>query len=278
MKPLIIAIAVIALLIGAGLYIVFGPGGAKEQDAAVIGLNFRPREGASKPFWIDVAIQNQGEGESRIKVEVIISPADLDGTGRIGPTNGTLLAPEEARGISLAFNPDPNVNYTITAIAFTEPRSLEKDLSDNQQQLNFPVYHSRVTLTIQIFKNNTWQTVPVPAGVGLAGGIWANHTLDSWGFPGSRAPMFSQPPQNASFSATIYIEPTRLGRDFTIGEFFDLWGQELTDQCVRIDGYIDDCTGPGGTLLMEVNTLLVPSIKDQHVLLDGEDIWIGFLY
>ena len=290
-RPLIIAVTVLAILMGAGLYVFYGPGGAEAQNAAVIGLNFRQGSDSTRPFIIDVVIQNRGDSEARIRVEVTISPADASGTGRIGPTEGTLLNPDEARGISVAFNPDPLKDYSIRASASAEPPGVESDPSDNEQTLAFPVYHYHAVLTVEIFHaDNTTQTVQIPSRIGLANGLWANHTLDNpWGFPGFRAALYTEPPSSdpgsTVYDGSVHIQPTRIGKEFTVGDFFEIWGAGLTDSCIRIPDVIDTCTpgGPSGVLVMEITPAGSSSprqIQEDYrgqVLEDGVDVWIAFI-
>ncbi len=143
-----------------------------------------------------------------------------------------------------------------------------------------PIYRWNVNFTIQIIKHdNSIVDVPIPGNVGVSGGIWANHTLDNFGVTGTRSPLFTLPKNNASSAAYdgfVHIQPILPGVTYTLRDFFNVWGQSVTDDCLSITGYGDMCTGPGGNLIMEVNKGLTTDIRN-HQFRNGEEIWLAYV-
>ncbi len=150
-----------------------------------------------------------------------------------------------------------------------------------------PVYTWLAKLTIEILKaNNENVTVRIPPNVGLAGGVWANHTLDSWGIPGVRSVLYTQPSHNDStnYDGRVYLSPIIHGGRFTVGDFFNIWGQRLNDTCISIAGWVNDCNGPRGSFFMEVKGGIFGSapLQIRHglatvVISDGLDVYIAWV-
>ncbi len=67
--------------------------------------------------------------------------------------------------------------------------------------------------------------ITIPAGIGVAGGIWMNHTLDRYG-PAGYAPLSTR-----DTSGTIYVQSVA-PRLFVLSEFFSIWGQSYNRTCV----------------------------------------------
>jgi hypothetical protein len=278
--PIIVALAVLILLIGGTLYLAFGPGASRVHDAAISNLIAAPSATGPEPFRIVVEAQNRGGADDQFDVRGSVSPADSVGMTTIGPITTNVLRPGETQSFTIPFYPDPNADYVISVgVSLKGGTITDVDPVDNQFDIGFPVYRWRATLTIEIIRDvgSTTVSIPVPP-VGISGGVWANHTLDLLGLPGVRAPMFALPnPQNVSVSdGTVHIAPIEDVKEFTLGDFFDLWGQKLTDSCVSIEGYIDKCSGDAGVLIMEVNSFGVSTIRD-HVIQDGQDLWLAYV-
>jgi len=68
--------------------------------------------------------------------------------------------------------------------------------------------------------------VGVPAGIGLANGVWADHSLDTFLDPREGAQGQLSPLHTHNESGYIHVE-ARVTRAFTLGEFFDVWGKPL---------------------------------------------------
>ncbi len=149
-----------------------------------------------------------------------------------------------------------------------------------QNILPTPIYRWSVNLTIQIIRHdNSTVDVTIPGNIGVSGGIWTNRTLDELGVPGVRSPLFTRPVNNvssAAYDGFVYIEPTLEGVTYTLHDFFNVWGQGITDDCLSITGYGNMCSGSGGTLIMEVNAALTTNIRN-HQFRDGEEIWLAYV-
>jgi len=157
-------------------------------------------------------------------------------------------------------------------------------LSNNQGSSTSPsgpvgthLYTWSANLTIQIYTpDNKIITIPIPAHIGQQAGIWMNHTLDDYGTPGVTAPVFTTASLDNSsiYDGYVYVSPTKYGHTYTIADFFNIWGQYISNSCIQLPGYPRLC-GSQGTLYMEVNTLTVPDIA-AHILQNGEIISITF--
>lgn len=123
-------------------------------------------------------------------------------------------------------------------------------------------YHAHVKLTIHDIRVN--QSLPIPAIIGVPGGIWVTHTLDSMG--GVYAPLHTH-----DDSGTIHIEPKAFFV-FTLGNFFDIWGKPLSTTCVW-----DYCAGPGrGPPIMATksNDWLEGFVDRDYLLRNDDEILI----
>lgn len=78
---------------------------------------------------------------------------------------------------------------------------------------------------IAIENGATGKNITIPADIGVAGGIWTNHTLDSYGPPGF-APLSTR-----DTSGTIYVQSV-VPRLYVLSEFFAIWGQTYSSTCV----------------------------------------------
>lgn len=140
------------------------------------------------------------------------------------------------------------------------------------------VYTWSVNLTIQIYtRYNNTITIPIPSHIGQQSGLWVNHTLDDYGTPGVTAPIFTTVSLNDSsvYDGFVYISPTRYGHTFTLADFFNIWGQSISNTCIQVPGYPRLCDGSQGILYMEVNTAQVFTYG-AHAFLGGEVISIIF--
>ncbi len=67
------------------------------------------------------------------------------------------------------------------------------------------------------------QQVTVPSQIGIDPSLWVDHSLDQYGMQGM-APLHTH-----DASGTIHVESRDL-KDYTIGEFFAIWGQTFDGQ------------------------------------------------
>ena len=66
------------------------------------------------------------------------------------------------------------------------------------------------------------QDRPLPTNIGIDPGLWNDHSLDQYSSMGPMAPLHTH-----ESSGQIHVEST-VTRDFTLGEFFRVWGQPLS--------------------------------------------------
>jgi len=114
--------------------------------------------------------------------------------------------------------------------------------------------HPRLAITIN------GQTTAVPASIGIDPSLWNDHSLDRYG--GVHYPLHTH-----DTSGTIHVEST-VTRDYTLGEFFRVWGQSF--DAGQVLGHPAD---PGHTVWMVVNARrMAPS--GSLVLMDQMSIEI----
>lgn len=98
------------------------------------------------------------------------------------------------------------------------------------------VYHVHTRLEIVI--NGT--QVQVPSRIGIDPDKWNFHALDPFG-PAGIAPLHTH-----DSSGVIHVESTT-ARDYTLGEFFQVWGVPFNNTCV-----FTYCNGPSGEAIYAV--------------------------
>jgi len=70
------------------------------------------------------------------------------------------------------------------------------------------------------------QTYMVPQNVGIDPSMWKDHSLDKYGMAGM-APLHTH-----TNDVIIHVEST-VNRDYTLGEFLDIWGIDLKGKTVN---------------------------------------------
>lgn len=125
------------------------------------------------------------------------------------------------------------------------------------------VMHWHPQLTIMI----DGQLVTIPANIGIDPALWQDHSLDPYGMQampqmgmGAMAPLHTH-----DTSGTIHEESREL-RDYTLGDFFRIWGQSVDAQQA-----LGHAAGPGHQVWMVVDGNPV-SPSDSQVLRDGMQI------
>ena len=78
--------------------------------------------------------------------------------------------------------------------------------------------HVHPWLTITIVGQSA---TAVPANIGIDPSLWHDHSLDGYGMMASMAPLHTH-----DASGMIHVEST-VTRDYTIGEFFRIWGESF---------------------------------------------------
>ncbi|MHB0865942.1 MAG: hypothetical protein ACYC1Y_03530 [Minisyncoccota bacterium] len=104
---------------------------------------------------------------------------------------------------------------------------------------------------LDIFINGT--PVPVPAEIGV-----------------NNAERFISPIHTHDTSGVIHVESNTI-RDFTLGQFFDIWGVRLTKD--SLGGYLTSATS---TLTVYVNGSLVPGDPRSLVLASHQEIVVVY--
>lgn len=105
--------------------------------------------------------------------------------------------------------------------------------------------------------------VPIPAQIGIHPQLWQDHELDAHGS------MNMSPLHTHDATGLIHVESRTL-RDYTLGEFFRVWGQPFNAQCI-----LNFCGDGGRRLTLLVNGLLSFDFE-QLRLQDGMRLRIEF--
>ncbi len=109
----------------------------------------------------------------------------------------------------------------------------------------------------------------IPTGIGVDSNLWNYHGLDQFGVTG-RAPIYTLDP-----TGIIRVQST-VNINYTLGDFFMIWGRFLNGTCVQVDRLY--CSNPktGMFLGFFVNGS-VNSDYDQYVLKDQDALRISYL-
>ncbi len=130
------------------------------------------------------------------------------------------------------------------------------------------IMHIHPHLRIMIEGNS----VTIPMNTGIDPSLWNYHDLDSYGMkkmPNMPSMTGMAPLHTHDTSGTIHVESTVV-RDFTLGEFFDVWGVTFSDTCI-----MDKCNAGIETVKMFVNGQPSTEFRN-HILKDGEQILIRY--
>lgn len=121
--------------------------------------------------------------------------------------------------------------------------------------------HDHAQLTIMIEGSK----VTIPADVGIRPNLWADRSLDQYGM---QTPAMA-PLHTHGTDGIIHIESTVI-RNFTVGEFFDIWGVTFTSTCI-----MDKCNDGTKSVKMFVNG--EPNFEFRnYAMRDGDDILIRY--
>ena len=134
---------------------------------------------------------------------------------------------------------------------------------DNQPM----VMHIHPNLTIKI----DGKSVMIPANVGIEPSLYKDHTLDTYGMkmPNMSSMPVMAPTHTHDSSGIIHVESSVV-RDYTLGEFFNVWGVNFTSMCI-----MDRCNDGTKTVKMFVDGQPSTEFRD-HILKDGEQIIIEY--
>lgn len=139
----------------------------------------------------------------------------------------------------------------LVALGQISNKELTKAQSNNMN-MNPIIMHIHPQLSILV--NGTSSIVPAQIGIDPA--IWKDHSLDRFG-------MQSMPEMNMSAmaplhthdsSGIVHVEST-VNRNYTLGEFLDIWGLDFDEDVIK----------------MSVDNEPLTNFRD-HILRDGEQI------
>jgi hypothetical protein len=129
------------------------------------------------------------------------------------------------------------------------------------------VLHHHAKLSIKI----DGKSVTIPGNIGIDSNLYKNHAFDAYGMKMPNMPSMPvmAPVHTHDAEGTIHIESTKV-RDYTLGDFFSVWGVTFTDTCI-----MDKCNDGAKTVKMFVSGQ--PNTEfGNHVLKDGEQITIEY--
>jgi len=103
------------------------------------------------------------------------------------------------------------------------------------------VFRLNITLTNP---DNTSQVkgAVIPPGIGVISSLWRDHTLDKLGVDG-RAPIYT-----LDSTGIIRIQSTAR-ENYTLSDFFNIWGHFFNGTCLEIDKLYCDTVATGNTWL-----------------------------
>ncbi len=107
------------------------------------------------------------------------------------------------------------------------------------------VMHNHAKLSIKI----EGKAVTIPRNIGIDPRLYKDHSLDTYGMKMPNMPSMPvmSPTHTHDTSGTIHIESTAV-RDYTLGDFFDVWGVQFNSTCI-----MDKCNEGTETVKMFVN-------------------------
>jgi hypothetical protein len=139
----------------------------------------------------------------------------------------------------------------IVVIGYIGPEQISKAQTDSMN-MNPIIMHIHPQL--KLLGNGT--PVTVPAQIGIDPSLWKDHSLDEFGMQSMQEMNMSAmaPLHTHDDSGILHVEST-INRNYTLGEFLNVWGLDLS----------------GKTVEMTINDKPLTDFMD-HVLRDGEQI------
>jgi hypothetical protein len=89
-------------------------------------------------------------------------------------------------------------------------------------------FHPRLNVTIE------GKAVTVPAQIGINSSLWKDHSLDKYGMQSTNTLMPGMAPLHTMDSSGNITVESSVKRNYTLGEFFKIWGKEFDDKKVEI--------------------------------------------
>jgi hypothetical protein len=97
------------------------------------------------------------------------------------------------------------------------------DASSNNEVMLMHIHPS-------LYLNFNGKPYMVPQNVGIDPELWKNHSLDQYGMMGM-APVHTH-----TADGTLHVE-SKIIRNYTLGEFFDIWGLDLKGDTITATSY-----------------------------------------
>lgn len=131
--------------------------------------------------------------------------------------------------------------------------------SQDQTRFQLEEIHASPSLVMHIHARLSLvrggESLVVPEEIGITPELWKDHSLDEYGpSSGVLAPMHTH-----DSSGTIHIEST-VNREYTLGEFFQIWGME-PDDILKVTDTEGNEIQDRENLVLERNAQLVVEIS-----------------
>jgi hypothetical protein len=139
----------------------------------------------------------------------------------------------------------------IIVIGYIGHEELNAAQSDNMN-MNPIIMHIHPQLSL--FVNGT--SFSVPAQIGIDPSLWKDHSLDEFGMQSMpEMDMSAMAPLHTHDSSGILHVESTINRNYTLGEFLNIWGLSVDGKTIKMTG----------------NDKSVTDLRD-HILRDGEQI------
>jgi len=109
------------------------------------------------------------------------------------------------------------------------------------------------------------KSVSIPQNIGINSALYKSNDLDAYGMKNPRM----SPLHTHDSSGVIHVESTEI-RNYSLGEFFDVWGVAFSESCV-----MDRCNDGINKVRMYVDGKESFDLS-EHILSDGEEIVIEY--
>ncbi len=127
----------------------------------------------------------------------------------------------------------PNfIQITTICIAIVVLIGIMAMVEAGKEKSNPYLMHIHTNLTITLDS----RPIVIPSQIGIDNSLWNGHNLDKYGTPGMPMPGGSMPVMAPLHThdnlGLIHIE-SLINRDYTLGEFFNIWGVDLNGKTVK---------------------------------------------
>jgi hypothetical protein len=111
------------------------------------------------------------------------------------------------------------------ALADAKAQSAAPSSTNNTIIMHF---HPRLNVTVES------KAVTVPAGIGINSSLWKDHSLDKYGMQSMNMLMPGMAPLHTMDNSGNITVESSVNRNYTLGEFFKIWGIKFDDKKVKI--------------------------------------------